>query len=536
MDIPGYYYDAEKRRYFKVESSNTAPVGAVWSSDNVKRRKLHDERAAAIQRHLNVTKPGIKRARVLCEPLMGGFFAREYGATEDDMQAACFAEGLRHKGCISLRGLHNDSTVVKHMFINGRDDKTGLCNVYASSGEDCFVSTYFPRDKNGRLNQRLLANYRIPDYHSPGDMSIIPQISDIQYHAPSNCVFVTSRQPLDHGNPNSLWIHTPMPAEDDTDPLCPRWLHTFATETSSSMGGEADGAHCVAPAPAFSSAVCAVGTTRGIVQLDRELTPSALSHAGSLFNDVFAIDFQPNHGDIFQFGGRPGALFTADRRVPASRWSHLRLPSTITHLKCLNGGNQVLVAGLEDQLGVYDFRFARKGADGSGGSVDIDHGEQGVRNNDRNHVHNSRRQKQNPQNRYGNKRRRQYHRKDKYYSVAQPVVKFEHYRNTAHIGIGFAYDADTGVVAAAHDDVPGTVALYSVRTGSRLRVLGPDFAKYGSNEAKARQQKISHVPVIQALQFQPFPGDLMPTLFIGAGGQSSINAFAFGVDSLDDEA
>ncbi|KAI0974843.1 hypothetical protein F4678DRAFT_421046 [Xylaria arbuscula] len=537
MNIPGYYYDAEKRRYFKVENSNTAPKDAAWSSDSVKRRKLRDEDAATALRHLNIAKARIKRAQVLREPLMGGFFAREYGAAEDDMQAACFAQGLRHKGCISfLPNSYDNPTEVKHMFISGRDDKTGLCNVYATYTGGFFHSTYFLRDKKGHLNQRLLPNYRIPGYYPHNHWSVIPQISDIQYHAPSNCVFVTSRQPLDQGNPNSLWTFSPTTVEDDTDPLRPRWLHTFATETSSSTGGPTDGAHCVAPAPAFSSAVCAVGTTRGIIQLDRELTPSALSRAGPLFNDVFAIDFHPNHGDVFRFGGRLGALFTADRRVPVSIWSHLQLPSTITHLKCLGNGNQVLVAGLQNQLGVYDLRFARKGIDGSGGSVDIDHGDEGVSNNGRNYAHNSRRQNFNTQNRNGNKRRRHYQITDKSPSVTQPVVKFEHYRNAAHIDIGFAYDAGTGVVAAAHDDVPGTVVLYSVRTGSRLRVLGRDFAEYGWAKTKGSQQMISHNTVIQALQFQPFPGDLTPTLFIGAGGRSTINALAFGVDKLDDEA
>ncbi|KAI0433279.1 plasma-membrane proton-e [Xylaria sp. FL1042] len=460
-------FDAVKRRYFKVENSKTAPTNAAWSSDTVKRRKLHDEGAAAALRHLDIAKTRVRRARVLHEPLTGGFFAREYGAMEEDMQAACFVEGMEHKGCIPLLGpgTHDQSMQVKHMFVAGHDHKTGMCNVYAG----------------------------------------------------------TDRQQKDYP------------------------------------------AHCVAPAPAASSAVCAVGTSRGIAQWGRGLLPAstwlapeARSSAGpkwpypsELFHDVFAIDFHPSHGEILRFGGRPGVLFTADTRVPSITWSYIKLPSTITHLRCLNGGNQVLVAGLQNQLGIYDLRFARtnQGASDDSGRVDIDDRDGDISRKDRNRA-------RNPRGHNSKGRNRNDKRAGKTWSdyvnkpTAQPVIQFEHYRNMAHIDIGFAYDATTGVVATAHDDIPGTVALYSVRTGSRLRVL--DLALEGKpnfndemlsprslsrrGRPTPERKRMEDHPVIQSLQFQAFPGDHTPTLFVGSGPRSGITAFTFGVDDLNDEA
>ncbi|KAI0422394.1 plasma-membrane proton-e [Xylaria grammica] len=379
-------FDPEKQRYFKVENGKTAPTNAAWSSTNVKRRKLRDEDAATALQHLNLAKSRIRRARVLHEPLTGGFFAREYGAVKDDMRGSCFAEGLTNKGCILLAqlGVGSPVTQVKRMFIGGHDYKTGMCTVYTE-----------PRHN--------------------------------EYEA-----------------------------------------------------------HCVAPAPASSSLACTVGTNRGIVQWDRSFTPSAWPTPpasfradptrycpGNLFRDVFTVDFHPSHGEVMRFGGRPGALFTADTRVPFTKWSHLKLPSAITHLRCLDGGNQVLVAGLQNRLGVYDLRFVRshRGTGDDGGRMDID-------DSDRDR--------------------------------AQPVIQFEHYRNDAHIDIGFAYNAATGVVAAAHGDVPGTVALYS--------------------------ENRMDVPIIQSLRFQTFPGDHTPTLFVGSDRRGGITAFSFGVDDLEDEA
>lgn len=314
-------------------------------------------------------------------------------------------------------------------------------------------------------------------------------------------------------------------------------------------------AHCVAPAPESSSSLCMLGTSRGVVQWNPDipfrdwLAPSAPCHnLLDSFRDVFTIDFHPCQADVvFRFGGRPRVLFTADTRVPSTAWSHLKLPSTIMRLKCLDGGNQVLVAGLQNQLGVYDLRFARSDWGMGDGSdrIDIDAGERDRRSdNHNNNCRNSQHDNFRGRRRDGwrgnwsdkNTKSRNNNAQDK--TIAQPVIRFERYRNAAHIDLGFAYDAATGVIAAAHDDVPGTVALYSVRTGSQLRVL--DFVSEASGGKSRTQHPYDvervNIPVIKSLQFQTFPGDHTPTLFAGSDRWGGITAYSFGVDDLEDEA
>jgi hypothetical protein len=270
-----------------------------------------------------------------------------------------------------------------------------------------------------------------------------------------------------------------------------------------------------------------------------------------LFRDVFAVDFQPGQSAVLRFGGRPGALFTADIRAPCMTWSHVRLPSTITRLKCLNGGNQVLVAGLENQLGVYDLRFARSHR-GSGDDDDDDGvvdfgtrvGDRRINSNSHGHLpqrSDFRGRNQNyHRNRNRNEKKGKWRDKVLQKDIALPVIRFEHYHNDARINTGFAYDMATGVVAVAHDNVPGTVALYSVHTGSRLRVLDPlaeeGMAAMPGLRSQRQPARDTQVPVIQSLQFQTFPGDHTPTLFVGAGRNGSITAFSFGVNGLEDEA
>jgi hypothetical protein len=119
----------------------------------VKRRKLHDEDAAAALQHLNLVKSRIRRARVFNDPLTGGFFAREYGAVESDMQTACFIEGLRDKGSVEMSGggPATDRIQVDHMYVGGQDYRTGMCTAYVGMSFCLFFVSLFlgaiPEDK-----------------------------------------------------------------------------------------------------------------------------------------------------------------------------------------------------------------------------------------------------------------------------------------------------------------------------------------------------------------------------------------------------
>ncbi|KAI1633908.1 hypothetical protein F4809DRAFT_620968 [Biscogniauxia mediterranea] len=502
-NIPGYYYDPEKRRYFKIENSRTAPSNAAWSSENVKKRRLEDEAAAAALRRMNLNKNRIARSKALSEPLMGGFFAREYGDVDRDVPAACFAKGMLEKGQMLLGDARwGKSSNVKRMYISGQDTKTGLGTAYATLDELTLISTYIPRDKNGRVHRRLLAEYVTPrNQIAPYQEMAIPQISDIKYHEGTNQMLITSRKP---GSEVSMWAFTPKVTEPDD--RRPHWLlgrngvEMYTNVRTAGSGPFHDyQANCVAPAPAGSPSVCVVGTNRGLTHWDSGTghmkwltTPAAATATAAQqqlgnnpFRDVFALDFpSPSDPNALLFGGRPGRLHAADLRVPGVRWRELlRLPGPLTHVVGGDHGNgnghRVLVAALHSHLAVYDLRFLRSNDDGDG-----------YREN-----------------------------------AKTPVVAFPRYRNRARVDVGLAVAVDAasgGLVAAAHDD--GTVALYSPRTGRRLRCAALD-SDSGSENSR---------DVVRALQFQTFPGDATPTLFVGRG--SSICAYSFGVEGLGDEA
>ena len=103
--------DAEKKKYFKI-SKNPA---SYYSTDKVKRLKLEHEAEEKRDRAAANARERIKRAKVLREPVMGGFLAREYGLSRQDLPAACFARELRDKGHVPLGRYVDDSHEVQHM-------------------------------------------------------------------------------------------------------------------------------------------------------------------------------------------------------------------------------------------------------------------------------------------------------------------------------------------------------------------------------------------------------------------------------------
>ncbi|XXG97136.1 Mitochondrial DNA replication protein yhm2 [Hypoxylon texense] len=484
-EIPGYYWDEKKRRYFKVEKGTTAPGDAAWSSDNVKKRKLEDAASVEALRKLNLNKNRIVRSEAVNQPIMGGFFARECGETDLDLPAAAFAQGFVEKGKVPLANTAwGSNTNVKHMFVAGKDHKNDICTVYASLDETVVLSTYIPRDpSSGRVHRRLISDHiDMPIHLRPNREISIPQISDIKYSEKAHRMLVASRYP---SSQVSTMVFAPKrTGPDDTRPT---WLIGDSGTTLylnvRAYGDHAFndyGANVVCPAPRGNEYMFLVGSSRGLLHCRGDMSMGWSSPWGpghyygpqDSFIDIFAVDFLPTHPKVVLFGGRPGYLFKGDLRQNASQWSKLDLNNAITHIKPINE-NQLLVSGIRNMLAVYDLRYTARFR----GSFGLPAG------------------------------------------PVTPLFKIDQYKNAAHIKIGLDVDLESGIAAAAHDD--GKVALYSVRSGKRLP--SRDIDKIQSRHG-----------AIHCVQFEPFPGDRTPSLFVGEHG--NINTYTFGVDNPEDEA
>lgn len=123
-----------KKKYFKIEPSTTAPSGAAWSADNVKRRKLEEKKTQVVQRHLEMRKGTIQHCRALLNPLTGGFLARELGRASKDLPAACWTLGLQEKGSVPFHDWSESITAnIPCFYISNHDTKTDLGLVYGGT-------------------------------------------------------------------------------------------------------------------------------------------------------------------------------------------------------------------------------------------------------------------------------------------------------------------------------------------------------------------------------------------------------------------
>lgn len=246
--------------------------------------------------------------------------------------------------------------------------------------------------------------------------------------------------------------------------------------------------HRATPAPASSpDLVCAIGTNAGVLRVRRNETMAwiapqentgdggpggAPAKGAALPREIFDQDFCVANPHVLLAGGRQHRLWMTDLRTPDADWSFAAHASSIARLRSV-GENHVLVSGLRSSMCMYDLRFLGRG--------------------DRS-------------------------RSNGTSTTASPVLTFPTHHNEAHLYAGWDVSTDLGAVAAAQDN--GTVALFSLRSGRRLRA--PAVSAIASEGG---------VP-IRALQFQRMPHERSPSLFVGEG--LSITKYSFGTLDLGD--
>lgn len=223
------------------------------------------------------------------------------------------------------------------------------------------------------------------------------------------------------------------------------------------------------------------------------------STSAPLPHDLLTVDFMPHNHNLLLLGSRSGHLWLADTRAPYTQWSWWAARprhASVTHVATVNEYH-VLAAGLRNSMALYDVRFCKARTIESSSTKD------------KNDIGSS-----------TNRRRGgggSGSGSDGHKETARPLLVFQGYNNAAHLDLGFAVEQQLGIAAAAQDD--GTVALYSLKTGRRLR--------------SRRVDEIKATRPVKCLAFESLPGDRNPSLFAGIG--PSVHKYSFGLDYHDEE-
>ena len=108
--LPGFFYDAEKKKYFRIQPNHVAAHASARKHSQAALRKEAKEQREQKRRKLferREKKMRLQRSRVLASPLGGGCgVARELGLTKPDdstIAMRAWAQGLRRKEVLGYR-------------------------------------------------------------------------------------------------------------------------------------------------------------------------------------------------------------------------------------------------------------------------------------------------------------------------------------------------------------------------------------------------------------------------------------------------
>jgi hypothetical protein len=121
--------DNEKKKYFRIQANGTAPANSAYSSRDVKRRKLQDERSQAVDSEMARQKGRIRRSKTLETPLTGGILARECAKERGGLdRSQIVASRLVYQGYIPPISPYNSIFVINPR----RDPRSSLVDLRIS--------------------------------------------------------------------------------------------------------------------------------------------------------------------------------------------------------------------------------------------------------------------------------------------------------------------------------------------------------------------------------------------------------------------
>ncbi|KAK4984278.1 hypothetical protein LTR66_008558 [Elasticomyces elasticus] len=162
-EIPGFYYDAEKKKYFKVVANHLAPQGAKYSHDGVK-----EERRRAKKRKLDEVTSSkrqvecVRRSRALLHPSAAGIaLSRELGyhrrSETHGAQVAAFARRFQER-CVLDISQENDNDPQTILDFDTRSEdgvlvlgtnaptwnSSSMLSLFTQSYENCDLIEFLP--------------------------------------------------------------------------------------------------------------------------------------------------------------------------------------------------------------------------------------------------------------------------------------------------------------------------------------------------------------------------------------------------------
>ncbi|KAL5052109.1 hypothetical protein BDW71DRAFT_5381 [Aspergillus fruticulosus] len=351
-EIPGFYYDPEKKKYFAIQANHKSAPGSQYSQDAVKRKRVDQEKrqrkARLVQRY---EKEKIKRAACLQHPLIQA--QREVGALPVSRLVEHERRGLAYASQFRRKQLHQfepwpDQYTIKHVV---RNPRSGILIASGHRGGESSVSVCFPDcDQEtwtyNRTMERLL--FKEPYRLSSLSLSHTGYLLATMDSGPNGDSFLAPRM-------------LPDPDEGGDYRWPPFFSHPIRIHTTSSLW-------CSAPSPTGDIPRFAVGTSDGLYTLegfgsywtlskkpfpdDRSSGNPKKRRTDSSHALITAVEWLSS--DVIAAGLKDSTIFLHDVRSGGSA-ARLQHPHAVTKIRKLDP-YRIVVAGIKS-LQMYDIRY-----------------------------------------------------------------------------------------------------------------------------------------------------------------------------------
>jgi WD repeat-containing protein 21A len=407
-DLPGFYYDPERKRYFRIVNTGQASSGSmsdysISAVAEVRRRKTRARRNPS-QKPSSHSLPK-RRPSILKRHMLSSSLAPR---VNKQAQEQLLMSGLSCQMKWSIDLDQGDSL---------------QCLLWHPSSRNLLVGS-----RSGTCLDAPLEN-----------LVERPSISRPRYELPMVLPFHTPVTAL--CSSGRTIVNSCLGGPGTPGSVCVTWQENKNNQQdSNSVVYKLPGRQSVWSAAVYedsrgwNSRVC-VGSSTCAYLLEPEVT-GFYKMPFQTDSDVFAVDFVGPEGKLIAAGCRNGMLSIFDPRVgtrhltaaqPVLSVSH---PSAISNLKMVDNERYVLASGLEDTLAMYDLRYIRPSRPVTPRSPYVE----GHRNVNA--------------------------------SSSQPCVEYKGYSNLHTIRHGFAIREGSKSFAVGCDD--GAVKVYDIWSGSDI--------------------------------------------------------------------
>ncbi|KAJ5761062.1 hypothetical protein N7520_008218 [Penicillium odoratum] len=357
-DIPGFYYDSEKKKYFAIQANHVATSGASsgasasYSNESVKKRKIeHEKTKQKAEVEQRIAKEQIRRAAILDHPLfpaMRELGKVHIGSSLKNQVARGFASQLERRKLYKFGSLDDISVYVNNVF---RDSVTGALIAGGQRGSQSALTITYP---TVRMNEEE----HLYDPEKERLLASRPYRLSSMCLSPANHMLVT----MDDGPTGDAFLE-PWRIPEEISLGDEYMATTYAAAPEIPLRATLFSS---AAGPQTEKATFAIGTSRGLYTLE------GAGDRWTITNRPFPIGGRPrkpNRADtcittvdwlspnVIVAGQRDSEIFSFDLRSGKST-KELLFTRPVLKLRTVDE-HRIVVAGKEF-LEIYDLRYTAK--------------------------------------------------------------------------------------------------------------------------------------------------------------------------------